>query len=553
MSSSKPLNNRRRLAALATAALITASLAACDDSEGTPRSSPAATSQPVSGGTLTYGIDQGLDNINPAVSGTDISPFIGRNIFDSLVFQADDGTFAPWLATSWKISPDGKTYTFKLEDGVTFHDGTPFDADSVKAFFEYVLDPDTKSISGTPLLAAFDRAKVIDPQTIEITLKTPYSQFLQALSTPTLGIQSPKAIATPAEHYQPIGTGPFKFVSWTPKVEVELEANETYTSPPEGAEHTGAPYLDDITFSFLNEDSTRYGALTSGQVDAINAVPPNSIKTLKSMSGYQVHSGLYPGLVYTVFLKQSGGILADENVRKALVESVDMDALVNSVYFDTATVAKSILSPTTPGYDPSTEGSALPYDPDDANSLLDAAGWTEKDDDGIRMKDGQRLTLQWPAYVPGVREQRDVLTQGIQADAMKVGIDLQRPQLTDISEFIGGYIDGTWDLLDLSQITGSADGLYRYFATASGISKGGSNLLSTAIPSLDEYLNEARAASEPVAASSAYNEAATMILKDALAMPTYVPGYNMGTSDKVQGVEFDAQGLPDFYDFWVAE
>lgn len=541
------------IAAVAVLTACTSSSSGDGDSSSTP-SSPAASgsAKPVSGGSLRYGIDQGLDNINPAISGTDISPFIGRNIFDSLVVQKPGGKFGPWLATSWIISPDGLTYTFKLKTGVNFHDGSTFDAASVKAFLDYVKDPATKSTSGAALLSFYKSTTVIDPQTVEITLTQPYGQFLQALSTPTLGIQSTAAITAPVAEYKPIGTGPFKFVSWTQKVSVVLEANPSYNSPPADATHAGAPYLKKITFQFLNENSTRYGALTSGQVDAINAVPPNSISNLKSMSGFSVRSGFYPGLNYDVFLKQSGGILADTAVRQALVHSVDMDALVKSVYFGTATVAKNVVSPTTPGYDASAEASVLTYDPAKANALLDQAGWTGRDSDGIRTKNGQKLSLQWPIYTPAIREQRDVLDQGIQAEAKKVGIGIVRPQISDISKYIGGYISGTWDLFDVSQIRSSSDGLRRYFTTDQALNKGGSNLLSLSSSELDGYLNAAAATSDPAEADKNYASAEQFILANTFAMPTYIPSYNMGLSKKVQGVDFDVQGLPEFVNVWIA-
>ncbi|TYB42642.1 ABC transporter substrate-binding protein, partial [Microbispora tritici] len=219
-------------AALVVAAAIVLVLVVTTGGRDEPSAGRAGAAGPVAGGTLTYALAGTQVSLDPAVAATAVTGLIDRNIFDSLVVQTGPATFGPWLATKWAVSGDGRTYTFTLRDGVTFHDGTPFTAEAVKATLDHVVDPATKSAYAASLIAPYEKSRVVDDHVVEVTLKRPFTPFLQALSVPYLGIQSPAALAKPVADYRPVGTGPFSYVSWEKDKRVTLSKNAAYASPP---------------------------------------------------------------------------------------------------------------------------------------------------------------------------------------------------------------------------------------------------------------------------------------------------------------------------------
>jgi peptide/nickel transport system substrate-binding protein len=143
----------------------------------------AAPSDPVpkSGGTITWGVATEPSCFDPHRSSQQAAFFVARNYIDSLVAKRADGSFAPWLATQWSIAPDGLTYTFTLRDGVTFHDGTPLNAEAVKANFDFVKKPEYAA-NAAALLDRYARAEVAAPNVVRLILARPDSSFLESVS-----------------------------------------------------------------------------------------------------------------------------------------------------------------------------------------------------------------------------------------------------------------------------------------------------------------------------------------------------------------------------------
>src|SRR4051812_22771434 len=150
--------------------------------------------KPVSGGAITWGVATEPSCFDPHRSSQQAAFFVARNYIDSLVGKKTDGTFAPWLATEWSISPDGKEYTYKLREDVVFHDGEKFDAAAVKANYDFVKKPENAT-NAVALLQYFDRAEVVSPYVVKLILTQPDSTLLESTSNVKLGIISPKALA----------------------------------------------------------------------------------------------------------------------------------------------------------------------------------------------------------------------------------------------------------------------------------------------------------------------------------------------------------------------
>lgn len=515
-------------------------------------SATSTVSAPVSGGVLTYVADQVPTCLDPAVSPFDVVALIDRNIYDSLVSQSDDGSIHPWLATRWAISPDGKTYTFYLRAGVKFQDGTPLNAEAVAASLAHVVAKSTGSEYASSLLGPYTGTTVVNSTTVEVHLSQPYQPLLQALSTPYLGIQSPKALASDSEAQlcaHPVGSGPFSFVSWVKPTSVTLTRYAAYDWGLPTAAHAGPAYLSGLTFLFDTNDASRFGSLTSGQVDVIEDVPPVDISTLKKTSSLALLSRLQPGAPYMIGLNTKSGPLADKRVREALMRSLDLTQLVSAIYFGQYQRAWSPLGPTTTDYDPSLVNS-WPYDPALANKLLDEAGWTGRNAAGYRTKNGKPLVLYWPASSP--RQDRADLAQGIQAEAKQVGIDIDYANV-DTGTFYQTLLSVKLDMFDTSFIRDDPSILDHFYNPDQTVPLGGANEFDLNVPQLTTWLNDGTASSSAAARQQDYDNIQSYLIDNAIMIPVYVPATLDGYRASVHGLSSSSDGTTEFYDAWIAK
>ncbi|MFH9674959.1 ABC transporter substrate-binding protein [Streptomyces sp. NPDC017405] len=502
--------------------------------------------------TLVFATGRQPDCLDPAVSPADITALIDRNIFDSLIRMTPEGKFEPWLARTWAESPDGRTYTFKLRSGVVFHDGTRLDAAAVKATLDHVVAPATKSQYAAGLISAYRRAEVVDPLTVRVRLRHRSTPFLQALSTAYLGIQSPKAMRERAADLcvRPVGSGPFRFSRWSKNTDIVLHRNDRYDWAADGLAHEGPAHLGSLVIRFITEEAPRFGALTSGQADVIDEVPPAQVKNLDSYKSLRSLRVEAPGAVYALQLNSRTGPLADERVRQALLAAVDVEHLVEAVQFGQIKRAWSPLSPTTFGYDKASEG-AWPYDPHKAARLLDRAGWTGRDAQGYRTKGGRRLRLVWP-FAAQYQTGQGILAQGLQAEAKKAGIDIDYVG-QDTGTFGETIAKRKLDLYGTSFIRAEPDILRFFYASDQTHEEGGGNVFGVANPRLGKALNSAARETDPAERAREYATAQRLLLRHALVMPVYVPTKLVGAADRVRGLSFDAVGFPLFYDVRLQE
>jgi len=416
----RPVKSPRFRAALAGLAVVAVALTGCAAAEA----SGDAPLEPVEGGVLVVG--ENADEpplLDPHQLSTTNTTTILRPVFDTLVWQDDEGDFTPGLAESWEVSEDGLEYTFTLRQGVTFHDGAEWNADGLVANFYHIVDPATKSPLAASYIAPFQSAEAIDEHTVKVTLDSPYSAFLNVLAQTYLSIISPKQLAEdPASVAEnPIGSGPFQFSKWTKGESIELERFDDYAWGPEQALHEGPAHLDGIRFVFISEDAVRYNALLAGDVDIIEWTPPQNVDQVKEADGFGFTSADRPGHPFAIWLNSGRAPFDDQLVRQALVAAIDRKTIVDAVSFGQWTVADGYVTPVTPDY--SENATAIDYDLDRANELLDEAGWTERDADGYRVKDGERLSAVFPHS--GVVAQTTQIIELVQAAAREAGVEIQ--------------------------------------------------------------------------------------------------------------------------------
>jgi peptide/nickel transport system substrate-binding protein len=228
---------------------------------------PAAQKQPKQGGTLNVAINKDMVLMNPLIATKSIDEQVRSVMFEPLLGIDLQGKIQPYLAESWDVSPDGKTYTFKLRKGVKFHDGTEMTAEDVKFVIDYTLEPKNGAY-GYTLLSMVEGAQVVDPYTLKVQLKFVSPAFLsniawiKAFSVVPKGSIEP-GVDKPASF--PPGTGPFKFSQWLPGQQITLERHADYWG------HKAL--VDKVVMKPVKDDSVRFTALRSGDVDIVQTAP----------------------------------------------------------------------------------------------------------------------------------------------------------------------------------------------------------------------------------------------------------------------------------------
>ena len=375
------------------------------------------------GGTLRVTATGDSGTLDVQVLADTTTKWLGRLLYDSLVYLDNEGRPTPWLAKSWDISEDGKTYTFHLRQDVTFSDGTPFDAEALLVNLQRIRDPATRTRMTTAYIAPYVDGKVLDKYTFEAHLSEPYTPFLNVLAQSWFGLYSPKAIRENpkalAEH--PAGSGPFVLESYKRQQGAVFVRRPDYNWGPDFIRHRGPAYLERIELSYLSEPLVRFGGLASAQHDFTVDVPPQNAAAIRADPQLRLESRVNLGNpVRVVTMNTQKPPFDDLRVRKAVALAIDRAGLERITGFGEYRLKTDYLSATTLYYDPSFQGT-LRYNPDAANGLLDEAGWTERDAQGFRAKNGQRLRA--AVLVSDTQPSSNALV-AVQADLKRVGFEL---------------------------------------------------------------------------------------------------------------------------------
>ena len=302
-----------------------------------------------------------------------IDSVLYSNVFEGLTRFMSDGAVVPGLAESWDISEDGTTYTFKLRDGVTFHDGTTMDAEDVK----FSLDRARAEESANAQKALFDGIKevtVIDPSTVEVKLAAPNGNFLFNMAWGDAVIVAPESIEGIKQ--TPIGTGPFKFDEWVQGDRIEISRNADYWGE--------APALESATFKFISDPTAAFAAMMAQDIDAFAGFPaPENLPQFEADPRFQVLVGSTEG---ETILSTNNKMppLDDVRVREAIAHAIDRQAIIDGAMFGLGTPIGTHFAPHNPDYVDLTAQSA--YDPEKAKALLAEAG----------LPDGFTTTLKLP-------------------------------------------------------------------------------------------------------------------------------------------------------------
>ncbi|HME24162.1 MAG TPA: ABC transporter substrate-binding protein [Acetobacteraceae bacterium] len=513
-----------------------------------PMIARGAAAQSVGGLTVTWGEDDVAPRTyDPRVTSSRHEYQVIAQVFDPLIASDGSNKLFPGLATAWDVAPDGKSVTLKLRSDVSFHDGTPFDAEAVKFTFDTIADPKTASEAAITQLGPYAGCEVIDPHTVRVTYSQPFGAALASYAEGTLAPVSPttvKRLGNQGFARAPVGTGPFRFVSWEEGRQVILERFDQYNWAPSYNAHTGPSAVQRVVHRFIGDASTRVAALEAGEIDISDATPILDMKRFGETRGYATMIGNAAGIPFGLELNGSRGIFSDVRVRRALAMAVDRKTLSDNLFFGLVDPAYGPLSKGTPGYWAGAEAIYRP-DPKGAIALLEEAGW-KPGPGGVRVKDGLPLSGFYGAPPP---LEPDTAVE-IQAVARRVGFDLKVETIT-FARNQQLVFDNAFDMLPVRWIQADPTCLENLFSSSNIPSAGHYryNWMQLRDAKLDALFAEGRAVTDPAKRAAVYAEAQKIIMDGALWFPVHNQVQTLAYRTDKQGYHFArASWIALFYD-----
>jgi peptide/nickel transport system substrate-binding protein len=421
-----------------------------------------------------------------------------------------DGQAAPKLATSWE-SPDPKTWVFHLREGVTFSDGTPFTAKDVKGSVERLI-----SLKGSlnPLLASITGIDATDDRAVTFHTSASLGNLPSTMSLVFIG-QGDK-VTSDAYWQKPIGTGPFKFDSFSPDDKVVFSRNDSYWGPK--AKVATLQILD------MPEIASRITALNNDEVDVLASIPPDQVSEVSDVDGVKYGTG--PSYnYYFIWFNQNNKPFDNVKVRQAMLHAIDLKGTIGDLFGDLGSVAQS---PITQAVFGSTQLEPYSYDPELAKRLLAEAGYPN----------GINTTMQWPLEGgPNIR----AMAQAFVSDWAKVGIKVQ-PLEKERATWLKDFGALKWDMNLQTNTTGTGDAdftLNRLYTCAA-------KRMGYCNKDLDTILAKARGSLDQNERKSLYAEAAKILWDDAVGIFPVDLKNNYAVREDVKGFEMPVNGRPDF-------
>jgi peptide/nickel transport system substrate-binding protein len=496
--------------------------------------------------TLTYGMGGNFDQVDPNLTTFTRVGRITLHVVEPLVWQPSAGVFEPGLATSWSVNDDATEYTFQLREGVEFHDGTPFTAEAVAFTFDRIVDPEMRAQTAISLIGPYLRTDVLGDHEVRVVFSQPYAPFLDSASKPNLGIISPAAYAEAGEDAWGmdalVGTGPFRFVSYTPGSEVVLERNDDYAWAPEFMGMNGPSAIARMVFRIIPEPATRTASLETGETTFIEEVSAIDFDFLDGRRGIQTVALPQSGSGWSLMMNVENSPMDELAVRRAIQLASDAEGMTLAIWNGIGEVPCGPISAITFGFDPAT-CDLYPYDPEAARAVLEEAGWVDTDGDGIRERDGVRLTIShyYRADAPLFVQMADYM----KADLASVGIEVE---LIGLSQ--SGYFDAvragqhhTQNWWDPFTDPNSMRILFH-----SDNAEGGTNRNRYVDAEMDELLAQGAATPDPAARAEIYATIQRKVKDEAIMVFYNDPASLYAYADALDGVMFFGAGQnPYFY------
>ncbi|WGF90486.1 ABC transporter substrate-binding protein [Marinivivus vitaminiproducens] len=477
--------------------------------------------------TLRIGLQDDADILDPHKSRTYVGRIVYTALCDKLVDVTPELTFVPQLATEWTTSEDGRTLTFTLRDGVTFHDGTPFDAEAVKANLDRARGlPDSMRKSE---LASVESVEVIDPRTVALKLKQPDAPLLAQLSDRAGMMLSPAAMESPDFGSSPVCSGPFRFKERVQQDRIVLERYDGYWNKD-------AYHFDEIVYRPIPDTTVRLANLRSGDLDLIERTAPTDVPGIESDASLKIERvtglGFQPIEINTGHGERAETPWGqDKRLRQALELSIDREAINQVVFAGLYTVGNQPFPPNSPYYN--ADLPIKPRDVEKAKALLAEAG---QPNPTIELKVTNSTNNQQVGQI-------------IQAMAAEAGITVN----LRVSEFAALLQEDEAGDFQASQIGWSGrpdpDGNIHQFVTCEGNLNDG----RYCNPQVDDLLNQAREVSEPAERKALYDQVMTILADELPYIYMYFEPRIFTMTTRLEGFEAHPDGMIRLADVTLAE
>lgn len=470
---------------------------------------------------LNFGLTGEPVSMDPSIGNEQNSWQVYYQIFDTLIFRENDGTYSPRLAEKWEMSEDGMELTFWLRDDVNFHNGEKFTAEDVKFTVERLLEsPYTSDI-----VIGIKGAEIIDDYTIKIIMEHPYGAILDCIAEVNFSIVCKKAVEEDEEGYarNPVGTGPYKFSEWSTGEKIEVVAFDDY--------YRGRASIDGITFKIMNDTSTAAIALERGELDILPRVALTDKNSLTENEEIKWYETDLAGSTFVIFNYQKGPFSKRE-VRQAVGYAIDKEAMLQGASEGQGTVIQSILPPACFGYSEDFVGSE--YDPEKAKALLAEAGYPN----GFSavLKTNEDPMYYKPAEI-------------LQGQLSQIGINLEIEKMERGAFFTDAY-GGNFEIsvFNTTCPVPDADSILHFYFHSSQI-EAGCNLGYVNNAEFDQILTKAQQSTDADERMELYNKANEIVRDDGICVPLYASKAAIAASKDLKGVEADPIYKCYVYDF----
>ena len=477
------------------------------------------------GGTLVWGVAYKPTIINPVLTIQSVSASLQGLIFNQLIRLNTKGEIEPDLAESWKISEDGLVYTFHLRKGVKFHDGVECTAEDVKFTFDKIIDPKLNS-PFRYLFQLVDNFKAVDKYTFGVVLNKPSPLFIYRLIQPI----APKHLLENSDfkntsfNFQPIGTGPFKFKSWSRDDQIVLEYNPDY--------YEGRPYLDRIIVKTYSDSRQLWSALMRQEVDLVMFIEREDFEVIKKDPEFKAYAFPVDGY-FAIVYNLDDPILADMKVRKAIAYGINKKFLIDKIAFGYGLECNGPFYPGSIGFNP--EVKPIEFNPENAKQLLLEAGWQDLNKDGILEKEGQDLEIRM--LVDERNDTYQKMAMLIRQQLQEIGIKLIVQLYNDDRKLTPEFLAQNKSQAQLKLLHAGADPVQTEVEWFSQNPKENCNLWEYANFEVDRYFNLAKTTRDEKKRKWIYQEIYRFIYNDQPVCFLYFPFWFHLISKKIENTD----------------
>ncbi len=474
---------------------------------------PVAASQ-----ELVIAIGAQPEGLDPIAMASSPAATVGQHVHQSLIYMGPDGTLEPSLAESWEADSDGLSWILRLRKGVTFHDGTPFNAEAVKTNLDRFLDPESKAPYRF-LISEIKGIEVVDEYSVRLVLNNPFAPIISNLSHSFIGMLSPTSLKDLAKGEitdKIVGTGPYKLVRWDRGEQIVLEANADYWGT--------TPKISRVTFKFVPEDAARVVMLETGEAQAIMRVPPMDAQRLAGNPAIDV---VFASSVRVIYIGFNTLVEPFNNpkVRQALNYAVNKQALIDTILGGVGFPSSAPVVPAVFGHNPV---GPYAYNPAKARELLAEAGYPK----------GFKAVFHHPS---GRYLMDATIAEAVQSMLRDVGVQLELQTMewsTYLSFVRKPPAEAGHQMYMLGWGTVTLDADYGLFSLlhSSQIPPTGWGVSYYQNPKVDELLQAGRTTPERATREGLYHEAIKLIWDDA-------PWLYLHDEGQINAVRTNVKGL----------